>query len=429
MNAPGQAIAPSGVLGGGTLKADDYASFLATEYLADYLPSGGAAVKVAVVGDGGAADRLDSALAAAVAQRRGLYVSLSAELTRVHMVDQIYFAVSRAVDWEGLAADRVRAAYREAAFPVPDGVGLTIAEVARHHDVDVRELYRSVRRLLERGLLGNPALAAEMGRAILRLAQAQLGSGDVDVAEHDAVLGWLRGELRSVVALRSALIYARIGRHNAREMITSTAALLLAAGHGGLVVHLDYGRIAEGRRPPADVRSGFYYSKAAALDAYEVLRQFIDATDELRGVLVIAVVPPQLMTDEARGLPAYTALQLRVADEVRDRRRANPYRRASPARGPAGGRVMTVTIPEQLVARRRAVEALRSGVPSWDAVAVLGSGQPAARTSSPRCLSGCASPAGTRRGRPACCSAAASAPGRVTCSLISAIWPWRQDMS
>jgi hypothetical protein len=33
---------------------------------------------------------------------------------------------------------------------------------------------------------------------------------------------------------------------------------------------------------------------------------------------------------------------------------------------------------QDLVARRRAVEALRSGVPSWDAVAVLGSGQPEA---------------------------------------------------
>jgi transposase-like protein len=325
MSAQGQAMAPTGVLGGGVLKVDDYAAFLAAEYLAAYLPSGGAAVKVAVVGDGSAADRFDAALAGAAAEHRGLYVSLSAESTRVHMVDQIYFAVARAVDWEGLAADRVRTAYREAAFPVPGGVGLAVAEVARHHDVDVRELYRSVRRLLERSLLGNPVLSAEMGRAMLRLAQAHLGAGDVDAAEHDAVLSWLRGELRSVSALRSALIYARIGRHNAREMITSTAALLLAAGHGGLVIHLDYARIAEVRRPPAEARSGFYYSKAAALDAYEVLRQFIDATDELRGVLVIAVVPPLLMTDELRGLPAYTALQLRVADEVRDRRRANPF--------------------------------------------------------------------------------------------------------
>jgi bacteriophage exclusion system BrxC/D-like protein len=38
---------------------------------------------------------------------------------------------------------------------------------------------------------------------------------------------------------------------------------------------------------------------------------------------------------------------------------------------------MTATA-EQHLARRRAVEALRSGVPSWDAVAVLGSGQPEA---------------------------------------------------
>ena len=37
---------------------------------------------------------------------------------------------------------------------------------------------------------------------------------------------------------------------------------------------------------------------------------------------------------------------------------------------------MTAAMSEELVARRRAVEALRSGVPSWDAVAVLGSGQP-----------------------------------------------------
>jgi hypothetical protein len=39
---------------------------------------------------------------------------------------------------------------------------------------------------------------------------------------------------------------------------------------------------------------------------------------------------------------------------------------------------MSAPMSQELVARRRAIEALRSGVPSWDAVAVLGSGQPAA---------------------------------------------------
>src|SRR6266480_2213741 len=244
MNPHGQPVPASGVLGGGVLKVDDYAGFVAREYLAGYLPAGGAAVKVAVVGDGGAADRLESALAAASAQHGGVYVSIAADATRVHMIDQIFFAISQAVDWEGLAAAHVRAAYDDAAFPVPAGAGLTVTEVARHHDMDSRELYRSVRRLLERSLLGNPIITTEMGRAMLRLAQAQLGAGDIDTAVHDA---------------------------------------------------------------------------------YEVLRQFIDATDELRGVLLLGMVPPELMTDESRGLPAYTALQLRVADEVRDRRRANPF--------------------------------------------------------------------------------------------------------
>jgi hypothetical protein len=325
MTVPGQMMAASEVLGGGAMKADEYVTFLADEYLASYLPAGGAAVKVAVVGEGGTADRLESALTTATAAHGGQFVTLSAESIRVHMVDQVFLAVSRAIDWEGVAAASVRAAYHDADFPVPAGCGLSVAEVARHYDMDTRELYRSVRRLLERSLLGNPALVAEMGRAILRLAQAHLGAGDVDAAERDAVLGWLHGELRSITTLRSALIYSRIGRHNARAMLASAAALLLAAGYGGLVLHIDYGRIAEGRRPPAAVRTGFYYSKAATLDAYEVLRQFIDATDELRGVLVLAVIPPELMTDEARGLPAYSALLLRVADEVRDRRRANPF--------------------------------------------------------------------------------------------------------
>jgi P-loop Domain of unknown function (DUF2791) len=313
------------ILGGGVLKADEYAGFLAREYLASYLPAGGAAVKVAVVGEGGAGDRLEAALAAATAETRSLHVPISAESTRVHMVDQIFLAISRAVDWKAVAAAYVRAAYEEAAFPVPDGAELTVTAVARRHDVDSRELYRSVRRLLERSLLGDPAIAPEMGRAMLRLAQAELGGGDIDAAERDAVMGWLHGELKSITALRSALIYTRIGRHNARAMLVSTAALLLASGFRGLVVQLDLSRLAEGRRPPAELRTGVYYSKAAVLDAYEVLRQFIDATDELRGVLILAVAPPELMTDETRGLPAYSALHLRVADEVRDRRRANPF--------------------------------------------------------------------------------------------------------
>lgn len=314
---------PVGVLGGGSLTVPDYVAFVAEHYLADYLPAGGAAVKLAVAGSPETAVRLDRALGAAADAAGCAYVAVDAQDVRLHQVDQLFFAVSRQLDWDAIAAQVVRAAYDAIAFPA--GSGLTAAEVAAEHEVDSRELYRSVRRQLEQTLLGDVTLPRELRRALLRLAQVQLGGTDVSTAEHLAVRGWLRGELRSLAELRSALIFSRIGRHNARPMLVALGRLLQSAGHRGLVVSIDCARLAESRRPPVEERTGVYYSKAAVLDAYEVLRQLIDATDELRGVLVVAVAPPALLTDETRGLPAYTALQLRVADEVRDRRRANPF--------------------------------------------------------------------------------------------------------
>lgn len=314
---------PVAVLGGGSLTVPEYAAFLAEHYLADYLPAGGAAVKVAVAGSTDTSARLLRAVGAAADTAGCVFVAVRADDVRLDQVERLFFAVARQVDWDGLAVAAVRAAYDVAGMPAT--AGLTVAEVADTYDMDPRELYRSVRRELEERLLRNPLLARELGRAVYRLAQAQLGSSDVDPAEHAAVLGWLRGDKVSAAALRPALITGRIGRHNGRHLLLSLARLLLAAGHGGLVLCLDCARLAAGRRPPLEQRQGLYYSKAAVLDAFEVLRQLIDATDELRGVLVLAVVPPELVTDETRGLPSYTALQLRVADEVRDRRRANPF--------------------------------------------------------------------------------------------------------
>ena len=313
----------SGVLGGGSLPVPEWTTFLAQEYLAGYLPAGGAAVKVAVAGSADTASRLVRALGAAADTAGCLFVSASAADVRLSQVDALFFAVARELDWDALAVALVRRAYDAIAFPAGDGV--TVAEVAAEHDVDARELYRSVRRQLEQTLLGDPALARELRRAVLRLTQSQLGAADLQSDERDAVVAWLRGEPTSLARLRPLLISARIGRSNARPMLVSLARLLLAAGWNGLVLHLDGARLAEARRPPVEQRHGVYYSKAAVLDAFEVLRQLIDATDELRGVLVVAVLPPELITDEGRGLPAYTALQLRVADEVRDRRRANPF--------------------------------------------------------------------------------------------------------
>lgn len=69
-----------------------------------------------------------------------------------------------------------------------------------------------------------------------------------------------------------------------------------------------------------------YYSKAAMFDAYEVLRQFIDATDEMKGLLMLLVPDVEFLDQDSmgRGLGAYEALKFRVFDEVRDQRLVNP---------------------------------------------------------------------------------------------------------
>jgi hypothetical protein len=314
----------TGVLGGAVLGVDDYVAFLGAEYLESYLPLGGGSVKVAVAGDADVADRFADALQVVADQERCHMVSVSAETTRMHMVDQVFFAVAREIDWKQIATAVVTAAYDAIALPASSG-RLTVAEVAMDNDVNPRELYRSVRRQLERTVLTDNRLPVELRRALLRLAQAELGSGDVDHSEARVVLDWLTGAPVTLRDLRGAMIYARIARHNAKAMLSSLGHLLQLTGSSGLVVHLDLARLAESRRPALPERTGIYYSKMAVLDTYELVRQLIDGVVDLVGILVVVVVPPELVSDERRGLPSYTALQMRVSDEVRDRRRANPF--------------------------------------------------------------------------------------------------------
>ncbi|MFD2467503.1 hypothetical protein [Amycolatopsis silviterrae] len=87
-----------------------------------------------------------------------------------------------------------------------------------------------------------------------------------------------------------------------------------------MVLRVDVSKLGLTRRS-----SGTFYTKAMAIDAYEVLRQFVDALGDLNGVLLVVVLPRALACDRRRGLPAYRALYQRVVSEVADRERPNPY--------------------------------------------------------------------------------------------------------
>jgi hypothetical protein len=303
---------------------EDYLSFLSGEYLADYVSEGGAAVKFVVPGDDPAAAMFMTGFASAAAQAGYAVASVDAAETRAHLLEQVFFDVARQIDWDWLAAVATTRATTAAGYPPPEGQGPSIEVLAAHHRVDHRELKRDLDRALQAQVQRDYAMVSEFRTAMLRLCQSQLHSGQISDAEHGAVIDWLRGDLRQISALRSALIFRRIGRHNARQLLFSLAHWLSVNDRAGLALVLDIRRLGFARRPSPEERHGHYYTKAALLDAYEVLRQLVDNTDEMSHLVVVVVASPAFLTDAGRGLDAYQALKLRVFDEVRDAVRDNP---------------------------------------------------------------------------------------------------------
>src|SRR5580658_625476 len=192
----------------------EYVSFLESEYLRGYVDSGGSAVKFAV-SDPEDATTLRRELRAA-GERAGYAVGVvDAGSTKVHLMEQIFFELARQIDWDALAETTVRRVAAEVSYPVPEGPLLSVSALASHYNVDAKELQRDIDRRLQQLVYRDYEMVLVFRVAMLRLCQAALQTGQVSPAEHEALIAWLRGELRQISALKSSLIYQRIARHNA----------------------------------------------------------------------------------------------------------------------------------------------------------------------------------------------------------------------
>jgi hypothetical protein len=138
-----------------------------------------------------------------------------------------------------------------------------------------------------------------------------------------AIQDWLMGHNRAVSAVKLYNISSSINRANARYFFESLLRWVRLAGLPGLIIVVDIQRLAVPRNP----RDGaVFYSKAAVLDAYELLREFVDSTDRLEGCFIAVTTGAEFLDDDpyGRGMGAYEALKFRVFDEIRDRELVNP---------------------------------------------------------------------------------------------------------
>jgi hypothetical protein len=225
--------------------------------------------------------------------------------------------------WEDTARAFLARTIVESGYQLPaDPTNLTLTALAEANDVPDRRLNTSVTDILWRSLFRDYAMSQEFRLAMVRLCRAQLYPDD-EPAVTDAVMAWLRGDLRRISEVKRALIFQRIARHNARHLLASLSHWLRITGSAGLLLILDIARCPL-TVPREERDDGVYYSRPATFDAYEMLRQLIDGTDDVEAMLTVALAGREFTTDLRRSYVQYPALHYRLADEVRDQYRPNP---------------------------------------------------------------------------------------------------------
>ena len=366
------------------LRSQEWFQTIRQEYFQRFVGQGGSSVKFVVTPSDNDRAQVQAQLLALAQKEHYACVSVDAKDTKIHMMDKFFHQVARRIQWDALASQFVRRLLQENGYQIPEcPEDFSMAGVARMNERAEPLLRRDLNSWLERAIYRDTHMCQEFRMAMIRLCLGQMDSGAESPFMTEPVKAWLCGELRQISALKEALIFQKIVRTNARYMFASLSRWLRLVGNTGLVVSLDLSRCLESKKPTSP--DGLYYGVSATLDAYEMLRQFIDGTDELESLLLVVSVPPEFLTDTRRGLNRYEALKLRIWDEVRDRKYQNPLgaliRLDASENSPESAEGNTESYEQAAMANgdvshQRAMEALRSGVPNRDVVKVLGSHQP-----------------------------------------------------
>jgi len=302
---------------------DQLARTIKAEYLDSFILEGGSAIKFAVPVDEGARPGLISQLKLSASSLGYLAADVDARHTRVHMMQELFFKVAEQIDWRFLARQVVEKLVRDSGYRTPQrGNGSLLAEISEESGLDPILIRSEVYRKLNDQVFRHRGLAKDFRVAMVQLCLAELSGGDDGINTAEVLTDWLTGRNRRIGAVKPYSIFNTISRTNARYMFQSLVCWIKFAGYAGLLVLLDISRLTLGR----NAHDGYiYYTRAMVLDAYEVLRKFIDGIDLVPGCLIVVLPDIEFLNaDHPRGFGAYQALMYRIVDEVRDRQLVNP---------------------------------------------------------------------------------------------------------
>lgn len=306
------------------MSPENWLTVIKREYLQDFIREGGAAIKCVVPYDGNAPQEIKSGLQSQAEETGFFFTAIDAVSIKIHLVEQIFFQVAKQVDWDNLVLSFLYNLLQSHYKLPANHSDFNLKQIALLNEYEEREMRHAINNRLKEALFRDYAMSQEFRIAMTTLCRYLLDPAEVSDSLYLSIKEWLRGELRLISALRQALIFQKIGRHNARNMLLSLAHWLKLSGKDGMVLLLDISRYTMDR--PKEPDGTFYYSTSAVLDCYEVLRQFIDGTDESEYFFITILAPARFLdeSDKRRSVEAYNALKLRIWDEVRDRKYINP---------------------------------------------------------------------------------------------------------
>lgn len=302
--------------------AREWLELIEREYLSDFISAGGSAVKF-VVGDAHQIKIVTRVLELLAGRHALAHVSIDAAATRLHMIQDVFFAIARALDWTQMAQDFVEALFRGKGYEWPrPGEATLIQDVAECNRLDVTLLRRDFRQWLTAEIMRDTGMAQDFRIAMTQLCLRRLEPEDPQTGISAPLLRWVQGDLRRIGALKQTYITARIDRYNGRAMLRSLCRWLRHCGRQGVCAVIDIRQLG---KTAAAVGSGIKYSPAAVLDAFEVLRQLIDDCEHCAGLMLVVIADQALIGDDPRrSLDAYLALKMRIWSDVRPEGRDNP---------------------------------------------------------------------------------------------------------
>jgi hypothetical protein len=295
-----------------------------SDYFQTYVADGGSAVKFVITADAGTRAGLARSLNT-MADRNGFQsFSLDGASTKLHFIQTLFHELARQLEWEKVAAEYLNLCFQQIGLSVvPSAFPVDLTRIAGTSVGGRTALADRLQSTLRTDLVEDYAMSHEFRTAILHLCLGQVNRGDGPVSAFGpAVVRWLRGETVNLSELKDAKLFQKVARNNARHLLSSLTHMLRKIGRRGTFIAIDISRYLASNRFANRV-SGNYYTPAAVVDLYELLRQLVDEQGAMEGAFIVILATPELLSDPYRSLDRYQALKMRVVDDVRVRSKQN----------------------------------------------------------------------------------------------------------